>query len=109
VNTYTTAAQYAPAVAIDPAGNFVVAWASDDPVSTEIFGQRYASSGAPLGSQFQVNAITTGSQYLPAVAVDPAGNFVVVWAGQGDTDPIGVFGQRFGQILSVELMGFTVK
>ena len=46
-----------------------------------IFGQRYASSGAPLGPEFRVNTYTTDAQYRPSVAADPSGNFVVVWMG----------------------------
>ena len=95
-NTYTTAAQGFPAVASDAAGNFVIVWQSDgqDGSNRGVFGQRYASSGAPLGPEFRVNTTTTGDEQGPAVAAEPTGNFVVVW-----TSPIGstpsVFGQRY--------------
>jgi len=95
VNTYTTSGQRFPAVVSDPLGNFVVVW--DSGFYPDIFAQRYASTGAPLGGEFRVNAYTTGAQVYPAVASDAAGNFVVVWrssltpAGSHD----GVFGQRY--------------
>ena len=38
-----------------------------------------ASAQTPLGSEFQVNVYTTGSQWGPAVAAEANGNFVVVW------------------------------
>ena len=44
-----------------------------------VFGQRYASSGAPLGPEFRVNTYTTNHQVRPSVASDASGNFVVVW------------------------------
>ena len=109
VNTYTTASQYqyGPAICHDGAGNFVIVWQSGYEISgTEyghqdgqaggIFGQRYDSSGAPSGTEFQVNTYTTGNQIDPAVCCAANGNFVVVWASLGqDGDGYGVFGQRF--------------
>jgi len=49
------------------------------------------------GSEFQVNVYTTNSQYLPAVASDANGNFVVVWNSFGGQDGHvqGIFGRRF--------------
>src|SRR5262245_9046858 len=83
-NAYTTGNQSTPAVAADGAGNFVAVWRSNagpgsDTSSYSIQGQRFDSSGAPQGSQFQVNTYTTNLQDDPAVAADAAGNFVVVW------------------------------
>jgi len=98
INTFTTGHQRSPAVACDTAGNFVVTWASDgqDGSLSGVFGQRYASSGAPLGPEFRVNAYTTDSQDWPAVALDSSGNFVVVWHGYvQDGSARGIFGQRF--------------
>ncbi len=49
-----------------------------------------------LGGEFQVNTYTTSSQGGPSVAVDGAGNFVVVWHSSGqDGSSNGVFGRRF--------------
>jgi hypothetical protein len=98
VNTYTTSNQGRPSVAADASGNFVVVWqsAAQDGSSDGVFGQRYASSGAPLGPEFLVNTLTTGNQTGPAVAADAAGNFVVSWSSflqDGSND--GVFGQRY--------------
>jgi hypothetical protein len=100
VNSYTTSHQVQPAVASDESGNFVVVWrsATQDGSSYGIFGQRFDASGAPVGPEFQANTYTTGTQGYPDVAVDAAGNFVVVWAGaynNQDGDADGVFGQEF--------------
>jgi len=98
VNTYTTNNQGNPSVAADTAGNFVVVWQSDEgaPANFGIFGQRYASSGAPLGPEFRVNTFTLYNQFIPSVAADTAGNFVVVWHGYlQDNSGFGVFGQRY--------------
>ena len=51
----------------------------------------------PAGVEFQVNSHTTSAQWVPGVASDANGNFVVVWASDGqDGSGHGVFGQRFG-------------
>ncbi len=97
VNTYTTSAQWHPAVGSDSAGNFVVVWSSyRDGSAWGVFGQRFDSMGDRVGSEFQVNSYTTGYQWKPVVALDALGDFAVVWAsrlqdGAGD----GIFGQRY--------------
>jgi len=102
VDTYTTLHQRRPSVASDGSGNFVVVWDSygspgSDHSSYSVQGQRYSSSGAALGGQFQVNSYTTNSQYLPSVASAGNGNFVVVWVSRSsDTDYLlSVQGQRY--------------
>src|SRR5207248_2499487 len=63
-NTVTTGSQYAPAVATDAAGNYVVAWTSygQDGSSYGVYAQRYSATGAPLGGEFRVNQVTSGAQ-----------------------------------------------
>jgi hypothetical protein len=98
VNTYTTATQNRPAVAVDPRGNFVVVWQSEtqDGDSYGVYGQRYDTAGVPLGGEFQVNTYTTDRQRRPRVAMDAVGNFVVVWPSYGpDGASDGIFGQRY--------------
>jgi hypothetical protein len=100
VNTYTTYSQRSPAVASDPAGNFMVVWESytqDGPdFSWGLFGQRYLPSGAPRGGEFQVNTYTSGHQRFAAIAADANGAFTVVWMtdnvfqGQGE-----IVGRRY--------------
>ena len=111
VNTYTTYSQGFHSVAADSSGNFVVVWLSPpDGSSFGVFGQRYASSGVPLGPEFRVNSYTTSYQGGPSVAANSPGNFVVVW--QSDTQDgsgYGVFGQRYSQIVPVELIHFEVE
>jgi hypothetical protein len=103
VNSFTTNAQRAPAVASDADGNFVVVWESRSPDPTvgsgrsySVFSQRFSAAGIPQGGEFQVNSYTTGDQRYPAVASDSNGDFVVVWSSSvQDGGSYGVFGQRF--------------
>jgi S-layer family protein len=100
VNTYTTDDQARPSVAVDAAGNFVVAWteyALRDGSLSSIRAQRFSAGGTALGSEFQVNSYTTGAQYWPQVgmALD-GGAFVVAWTEYPrDGSGAGVFGRRF--------------
>jgi hypothetical protein len=99
-------------VASDPSGNFVVAWSSylQDGSDFGVFGQRYDSSGASVGPEFQVNTYTTGTQFGWSVAADPSGDFAVVWTSEGQDGSFdGVFGQRYGHIVPGALTGFSVE
>ena len=112
VNSFTPGYQQLPDIAADATGNFVVAWTSDaqDGSAYGIFAQRYDNAGTPLGPEFRVNTYTSNSQNRAAVAADPLGNFVVTWDSQlQDGLGLGVFGQRFGPILPVELMDYGVE
>jgi hypothetical protein len=68
------------------------------------------SQGMPVGPEFRVNAFTTGLQGYSSVAAGSAGNFVVVWQSYGqDGSSYGIYSQRYGQIVPVELMRFGVE
>jgi hypothetical protein len=99
---------------MDPDGDFVVAWhqrtwpGPDGTVlDDEIIARRFAASGQPRGEPFHVNQWTEFRQVKPRVAIDPDGDFVVVW--QSWTNPGGnhydVYARRYhvsGQPLSDE-------
>jgi hypothetical protein len=102
INTYTTFQQLHARVAADGAGNFTVAWDSfpQEIYGYGVFARRFAASGLAVTSEFHVNSYTLGNQKFPAVAVDPDGDFIVVWAGDGQNDTLGgVFGQRYGDLI----------
>jgi hypothetical protein len=112
VNTATTLDQEYPDVAVDASGNFVVVWRSflQDQSAFGTYGQRYESSGVPLGAEFRVNTYTTDNQWNPSVAADASGDFVVVWESDlQDGSGLGVFGQRYRPIVPVELMQFRLE
>lgn len=91
-----------PSVAMDSAGEFVVAWTHYAPGNSDgdVFARRFGANGAAQGPQFQVS--DNGYQYggytitrysyvwNPEVDKDPAGNFIVVWQrSTSDTDLLG--------------------
>jgi hypothetical protein len=84
---------------MDAAGNFLVVWASylQDGSSNGVFGQRFDPNCNPMGEEFQVNTTAEGNQKEPSVAMDSAGNSVVVWQGPGllEDDEEDIFARRF--------------
>lgn len=97
-------ARIVPAVAMDQAGNFVVAWESRDQDSTDpnvparggIYARRFSAAGAALGGEFRVNTTVFSEQEIPSIAMDPAGDFVVTWESVfQDGSGYGIFAQRY--------------
>ena len=104
VDTYVTGNQSLPAVATTAGAGFVVTWTSDgspenDGSGFSIQARRFAGDGSPLGDQFQVNAYTTGHQFLASVAANGSGGFVIAWQGTAspgsDDDQGSVQARRF--------------
>jgi hypothetical protein len=97
VNQFTTGVQSGADAAADASGGFVVVWQStgQDGAAAGVFGRRYDAVAGPLGPEFPVNSYTSSTQLRARVTAAPDGRFVVVWAGAGNQDPIGVFAQRY--------------
>ena len=80
---------------MDAAGNFVIVWQGKDVSQDGIFAQRYDSTGATVGNEFQVNVTAANAQVTPALAMDSAGNFVVSWTSNEDGSGYGIYAQRY--------------
>jgi hypothetical protein len=114
VNTYITGRQLAARPAMEPDGAFVIVWSSYQDGSYGsgygAFGQRFAASGAPRGSEFRINTYTTGFQALPAAAVGTKGDFIVVWESAPDVSTMSIQGKRYdasGNAIGAEFMVST--
>jgi len=86
VNSFTTGFEVIPRVAATSSGDFVVTWTSSNYGAPEpgrdivgVFARQFDADGAPVADEFGVNVDTSGSQWVSDVAMDAAGNFVVVW------------------------------
>jgi hypothetical protein len=99
VNTYTTTQQTVPVVAMDSAGDFVIAWASNnqDSSSTGVYAQRFNNTGAPQGAEFKVNTFVANHQRFPSIAMDSSGNFIIAWTSTSQDAPggYGIYAQRY--------------
>jgi hypothetical protein len=94
VNTYAGGYQYYTAVDSAGDGSFVVAWDTygQDGDEYGIFAQRFDSAANDIGTEFQVNTYTYGSQSEPTIRINAVdASFVIVWQDHGR----GAVGQRF--------------
>ncbi|MBI4617120.1 MAG: DUF4347 domain-containing protein [Planctomycetes bacterium] len=96
VNVTTTLnIQNTPSVAMDADGNFVVAFESDEGgLAFDIRARLYDAAGNPRGADFVVNSSVATTDRFPSVAMDPAGNFVIVWTQLAGAD-YDIMGRRF--------------
>jgi hypothetical protein len=88
------------AIAVHSDGSYVAAWDSfgEDGSGFGIFARRFDANGAGIdATPFQVNSTTSREQSAPAIAVDAAGNMLVVWQskGQDSGDSFGIYGQWY--------------
>jgi len=98
VNDFTTGGQYEPTVAVTAGGEFVVVWTDYDGRDGSgygVFGRRFDDSGVPVGTDFQVNAYTTGYQGRPEAEIASTGEFVVVWKNDYRYSFYPMTGRRF--------------
>ncbi len=95
VNSVTSADQWRPDVEMDQSGNYIIVWESTDEDGDleGIYAQRFENTGAKAGPAFRVNQQIINEQMRPQVAMQPSGDFAVVFEGyapdsvkdQGDT------------------------
>lgn len=71
-----------PRAAMTPQGDLVVVWDAFGNGVSSVRGRRYAPNGAPVGNEFLIPNILPGRAYGPNVAINTAGEFVVVWASE---------------------------
>jgi flagellin-like hook-associated protein FlgL len=98
INAETNDEQQFPSISSLADGDFVATWASYDQDGSEygVYGQRFEASGAPTGSEFQVNTYTTSHQANPSITSLPDGGYLIVWNSYGqDGQASGVYGQRY--------------
>jgi large repetitive protein len=82
-------------------GGYVILWESPDGVGpdslvTNIKGQRFNSSGIPVGNEFRVNGRTYGDQHSAKVISLNDGGFLTLWASYLKDQSVWVtYGQRF--------------
>ncbi|MCA9102486.1 MAG: hypothetical protein KDA63_15095, partial [Planctomycetales bacterium] len=53
--------------------------------------------GSVIGLPNSVNTNATGDQVHPSIAVEPDGDYIVVWDGEGTGDSQGIFARRYNE------------
>ena len=92
VNTTELNTQDQPAITAIPGGGFAVSWEDNsilasDPSGFGIKTQVFDNQGNKIGSEFQVNSVTTGNQTMPSITALSSGALVVAWADASGLAP----------------------
>lgn len=109
VNSHVKDSQREPMVTALPDGGFVVVWSTFDPLQDgsgmALKGQYFDPSGKPVGGEFLVNSLTSGSQFLPSVAALADGTVLVAWTSEsGDGSGYAVRARLFDMAHSPEIV-----
>ena len=87
--------QKSPAVSSDRSGRFVIAWRDERNGNSDIYAQKFDSTGSPVGSNLKIND-DPGFAYqgFPAVAAGGSGNSIITWVDwrNGNRD---IYAQRY--------------
>ncbi len=97
VNTWTIFSQHSPDGTALSNGGFVLTWMSflQDGSGYGVYAQRYDANGNAVGSEYQVNTTTSGSQTSPSATATTTG-YLIVWASYlQDGSGFGIFGQFY--------------
>ncbi|MEM1181531.1 MAG: hypothetical protein AAGM22_24520 [Acidobacteriota bacterium] len=96
VNTETEDTQSQPSVAMADDGSFIIFWRSKFQDGSEfgVYAQRYSSSGATVGGEFQVNVETELNQDIAYGDYDAGGRLMVAWESLDDSSG-GIFGRVY--------------
>jgi hypothetical protein len=99
VNTTNIASVTRPSVAMNSHGWFVITWDGDPnrAADDDIHARLYDPNGVARGEPFVANAIRSGAQQWPQVAISDSNEFVIVWeCDTGDPNAgVDIYARRF--------------
>jgi hypothetical protein len=75
----TGAQQFAPALTMAANGTFLVAWQTFRAGHLDLHARPFSASATPLSEAIALNAIATGDQKSPALAMNATGAFAAAW------------------------------
>ena len=115
VNSVESTLNQSPTVAMDAAGDFVVAWSRvvfdnvADPFS-QIAAKRYDANAVVVQDEFVVTSGGAQGQVSPTVSMSSAGSFVVAWYGSYD-DAVddGVMARKYNSDGTAQTSSFQVN
>jgi len=80
VNDTTEGNRYEPTIGMDTTGNFIITWYDHRNGNSDIYAQRFNSSGDTTGVNFRVDDDPgTSHQECPDIAINKSGRFLIVW------------------------------
>jgi len=84
-------------IGLDDSGRFSVIWTEDknNGANYDVYRRRFDASGMAQGAAQRVNSAVTGPQRKADIAMDAAGNSVVIWDSLASTNNFRIIGQRY--------------
>jgi uncharacterized delta-60 repeat protein len=92
---YSQSTIHSQSVATDANGNYMVIWTMGAGADQNIAARVFDAAGNPVDDEFLVNSTVSGFQGYASVATNDAGDFVVVWSGNGAGDADGIYMRLF--------------
>ncbi len=96
VNSSLNGDQRRPAIAVNAAGQYLVAWHGQylSPQQFRVYGQVVGQAGNLIGGQMALSGGTNRYEVAPSVAAGPHGDFVIVWLAFDVSLPVGIFANQ---------------
>ncbi|MBN2087902.1 hypothetical protein JW758_06175 [Candidatus Peregrinibacteria bacterium] len=84
-NRYRPNDQQNPRIAMGKDGDYVMVWQSyqQDGSGTGIYGRHFSADGKKISDEFRANTFLIGNQSNPDIAMNEAGQYVIVWMSEG--------------------------
>ncbi|MDZ7796526.1 MAG: T9SS type A sorting domain-containing protein [Candidatus Marinimicrobia bacterium] len=87
--------QGSSSIAMADNGSYVITWSDSRNGNTDIYSQRFDSSGNSIGENDLItDEKGSSAQYYPDIAIDGNGNFVISWLDNRNNNP-DIYAQRF--------------
>ncbi|MBI1348038.1 hypothetical protein GC163_17330 [bacterium] len=94
INDVTQGAQRLASIAMEPDGDFVVAWETG--ALFDIRAKQFDATASPKGNEFVVASSTVAGNRYPSVSTNANGDFVITWHTEsGDASGYGVYARRY--------------
>ena len=105
LNSTTTGDQIHGHVTALSDGGFIASWTDNDNTyggeGSDVFSQRFSSTGVKIGDEFQLNTYVSSDQQAPTTTQLSDGNIISAWQSTGqDGDNEGIFAQIFNPGIS---------
>ncbi len=96
VNAALSSDQRRPAIAVNAAGQYLVAWQRQyrSPLSARVFGQVVGEAGNLIGGQLALSGGSNRYEVTPSVAAGQHGDFVLVWLAFDASLPTGIYANQ---------------
>ncbi|MFO1006645.1 MAG: DUF2341 domain-containing protein [Planctomycetaceae bacterium] len=110
VTASTVNDQTEPSITSAANGDYLITWQGAGPGDNAgVFARKFTRDGTPVGTEFQLNDTSAGSQVSVSGAMLNLENFVTVWSGSGTGDTTGIYTRAIGTLDNQSSLLFTTN